>query len=507
MLRHHTTFIPIVIALAFSATACTKRERPDRDTVVMALSAPPSTLDPRFATDATGERMAGLLFSSLVRTGDDLKVAAGDAAESWTAKNGVDYVFKLRPGLKFSNGRAVTDDDIRFSFESVKDAKSPFKSSFAVIKEAQVKYDSSTGGTVRILLEKPSATFLGDLRVLKFLPKAELQANEADYATHPIGSGPFSLESVDANDIVFSARHDHPSAAPRIKRVIFKIVRDDNTRALKMMRGEIDLAQAEFPPLKVRWLEKEPKLKVHAYPGLAMTYMLVNHRDPLLAKLDLRKALAGAIDRDAITKYKLEGLATPASSLLTPANPFFNSSLKAPAHLPDEAKKLIASLGLEGKSFELKTSNSPTAVDNGRIVARQLSDAGLKISTRSFEWATFYSDIQNGRFQLAIMRWTGTIDPDLYRKAMATKEVPPAGRNRGAFSNPRLDSLVDAGVATENFEARKKIYDEVQEIAFRELAVVPLWYDTEVAVASTRLKNYVPPLDGSYWPLTQVTKE
>ncbi|MES2965253.1 MAG: ABC transporter substrate-binding protein [Bdellovibrionota bacterium] len=511
MSRRLTTFIPTLIICASACAVlfggCTKRELTDRETVVMALSAPPSTLDPRFATDATGERMAGLLFSSLVRTGDDLKPAIGDATESWTVKNGVDYTFKIRPGLKFSNGRPVDGDDIRFSFESVKDAKSPFKSSFAIIKEIEAQYDVTKGGTVRIVLRKPSAIFLGDLRVLKFLPKAEVLANDADYAAHPIGSGPFALESVGANDIVFAARADHPSAAPKIKRAIFKIVRDDNTRALKMKRGEIDLAQAEFPPLKVRWLEKEPKLKVYAYPGLAMTYMLVNHRDPLLSKLGLRKALAAAVDRDSITKYKLEGLATPASSLLTPANPFFNSALKPPLHSPIEAKRLIAALGLEGRAFELKTSNSPTAVDNGRIVARQLSDAGLKISTRSFEWATFYSDIQNGRFQLAIMRWTGTIDPDLYRKAMATTEVPPAGRNRGAFSNPRLDALVDSGLSTEDFTTRKKIYDEVQEIAFGELAVVPLWYDTEVAVASTRLKNYVPPLDGSYWPLTQVTKE
>ncbi|MEK7355907.1 MAG: ABC transporter substrate-binding protein, partial [Bdellovibrionota bacterium] len=291
------------------------------------------------------------------------------------------------------------------------------------------------------------------------------------------------------------------------KKVILKVVRDDNTRALKMMRGEIDLAQAEFPPLKVRALEKHEKLKVHIYPGLAMTYMLVNHRDPLLSTLPLRRALAAAVDRDAITKYKLEGLATPASSLLTPSNPFFNSSLKPPAFAPEEAKKIVRDLGFSGKAFELKTSNSPTAVDNGRIVARQLSDAGLKIATRSFEWATFYSDVQNGRFQLAILRWTGTIDPDLYRKALSTKEVPPAGRNRGGFSNAKLDALVDAGIATENFATRKKIYDEVQDIAFKELAIIPLWYDTEVAVASKRLKDYVPPLDGSYWPLTQVSKE
>lgn len=496
----------LVVALTLSS--CTsKRDLPDRETVVMALSAPPSTLDPRFATDATGERMAGLLFSSLVRTGEDLTSVPGDAAETFTTKGGTEYTFKLRPGLKFSNGRAVTEDDIRFSFEAVKDAKSPFKSSFAIVKDLRVTYDVAKGGSLTITLEKPSAIFLGDLRVLKFIPKAEVLADEGAYAAHPIGSGPFTLESVGPNDIVFAARPDHPSAAPKVKRVVFKIVRDDNTRALKMMRGEIDLAQAEFPPLKVRALEREPGLKVHAYPGLAMTYMLVNHRDPLLSKLELRRALALAVDRDQITKYKLEGLATPASSLLTPANPFFNESLRPPPFDPKEAKRLISSLGLEGRAFELKTSNSPTAVDNGRIVARQLSDAGLKIATRSFEWATYYSDIQNGRFQLAIMRWTGTIDPDLYRRAMATKEVPPSGRNRGAFSNAKLDSLVEAGVATENFEARKKIYDEVQEIAFRELAVVPLWYDTEVAVASTRLKNYVPPLDGSYWPLTKVTKE
>jgi peptide/nickel transport system substrate-binding protein len=146
-------------------------------------------------------------------------------------------------------------------------------------------------------------------------------------------------------------------------------------------------------------------------------------------------------------------------------------------------------------------------METGGVLASEFRDAGLTVHTQSFEWGTFYGDVQHGRFQLALMRWVGTIDPDLYRKSLASSEVPPHGLNRGSFSNAEFDRLVEKGAEMDNFNQRKLIYNEVQKIALEEMPIIPLWYNTEVTVLSKNVTGYVPSLTGDYWPLIWAEKK
>ena len=173
----------------------------------------------------------------------------------------------------------------------------------------------------------------------------------------------------------------------------------------------------------------------------------------------------------------------------------------------EKAKKLVESNGLKGKEVVLKTSNSTQAVENGKVLANQLEAAGLSVKLQSFEWATFYKDMDQGNFQLATMKWVGTTDPDIYKTAFHSKEVPPKGRNRGSYSNPQIDKLVDAGRGIEDVRKRIDHYKKVQRIVYEELPLIPLWYDFEVAVASSRVRDYVPSKNGDYTSLTKVQKQ
>jgi len=154
----------------------------------------------------------------------------------------------------------------------------------------------------------------------------------------------------------------------------------------------------------------------------------------------------------------------------------------------------------------LKTSNSPQAVDTGKVLAYQMSQAGVKVRLQSFEWGTFYSDIKRGAFQLATMKWVGVIDPDLYKLAFHSTEKPP-GRNRGAYSNPEMDRLLDEGMTTADVNKRREIFARVQHLALDDLAIIPLWYDEQYSIARTSVKNYHPNQTGDYWPLLEAYKE
>lgn len=495
------TAMTLILTLLCS-TSCTSQQTSQPGTVKVAITSQPSTLDPRYATDAYGMRIASLLFSSLVRVGSDLNVT-GDAAKKWeTLDNG--YRFYLHENLKFSNERRVTAEDILFSFESFQKDDNPFHSAFSDIKNVKVETKDNQL-VVELQLKKMKSNFLSsDLPVLRILPKKELLQNEEDFKRNLIGSGPFVFVSKNSNQLVLAANKSHPTNAPKIDRLEFKIIRDDFTRYQKLLRGEVDLAQAEVTASKVKEFEKRPEaFSVFKFPGLSMNYILINMKNAAFQSKKARQALSYALNRNEIIKYKLDGLAEIATSILSPGSPFFNKELSPVEYSPAKAKALALESELNKVKLTLKTSNARSAVENGKVIAHQLRQIGLDIQLQSFEWGTYYGDLNKGQFQLATLRWVGAFDPDIYRIAFHSSELPP-GRNRGHYSNPQLDQLLEQGLGIMDSKQRIDHYQEVQKIVAQDLPIIPLWYDTQVAIVNKRIKNYEPSRNGDYYPLTQV---
>ena len=490
--------VRIVLLLTLIGFGCARKTKTPADVLIVGLGAQPATLDPRYATDANGMRISGLIFESLVHPGEGFKPAP-EAAVSWQHTPRV-YTFKLRPDLRFHNGRLVTAEDIIFSFDYYRSDKSPFGSSLGIIKKVTAK-EKSRQLSVRIELKHDSDKFLmSDLPAVKILPHQEITQSEENFSQKLIGTGPFQFEKIDLNEIRLSR---FTAILPRLK---FKIIRDDFTRFQKLMRGEVDMVINDIPQDKIADFKKQPdKFQVLIYPGLNMTYLLINFKDELLKQLPVRRALAQTLRREEIITYKLNGLAQPATSLLTPRNPYFNSQLKNPAFDLEAAQAVINSLPHDRRRLVLKTSNSPQAIDNGKVLANQIGESGLKIDLESYEWGTFYGDVKKGAFQLATMKWVSNVDPDIYRSAFHSQERPP-GRNRGHYLNPRVDQLLNRGSTTENLTERKKVFFDVQKIIQADLAVIPLWYEDQVVIMNQSVVDFKPSLTSDFLPLAKVQK-
>jgi peptide/nickel transport system substrate-binding protein len=490
------TILAVVVLLI---AACTKSYQPGPDTLVVGLSSQPLTLDPRFATDAVGARVSSLIFNGLVRVGPDFTVIP-EAAESWTSK-GPNYKFVLRKDLQFHNGRKVLPEDILYTFEFYRGPKSPFASSLKVIKNVSVGEKNGQLVVDLELVREADQFLIGDLPSVKLLPKSEVEAAGDDFNQLLVGTGPFRFVHQKLNEIRLK------SVSAKIDNLLFKVIRDDFTRYQKMLKGEVDLIQNDIPSDKVAEFQKRSdRFQVYTYPGLNMAYVLINLREPYLKDLAVRTALAHSIDRDQIIKYKLAGQAAVATSILTPNNPYFNSSVRNPDYDLPAAEKLIAKSGAKGHTFILKTANSPGAIDAGRVLANQMQKAGIEVRHESYEWATYYDDVKKGNFQLATMKWVGTVDPDIYRAAFYSKETPP-GRNRGGYNNPDVDRLLDQSQNEGRREARKKIFDQVQMRVHHDVAIIPLWYDLQVAVVKNSVRGYTPVMTSDYWPFTKVFKD
>lgn len=494
--------VPSIVTVVLPA--CTQKVWSDKSTLYVGISTAPVTLDPRRATDAFSARILGLIYEPLVTMDADLQFV-GVLAESWK-KTKSEYVFHLKKGLTFSDGSPISRSDILFSINEFQKPTFPFATVFKVIQSVEVEGPEDQPQQVRISLNQVSATFLTDLAVIGIMKKAHVEALGADFSRHPLGSGPYVLESLGVNDVSLRLRPDYRDPSPWMPRIVFKIVRDDTTRYLKLRKGEIDLVQSDLPVTKAIEFRSLPGFRTVERSALAMSYMLVNHQDVDLKKPNIRRAIAWAIQRDDVIRFKMEGLGEAATSILSPENPFFNARLQWPKNGLEEARKLLALDPPKSKEWTLKVSNKSTAVEKAQVLAAQIQKLGIEVRVQTLEWGTYYEDIKKGNFQLATMAWVGVTDPDIYRVSLHSREFPP-GRNRGRYSSPEMDRLTDEGFATEDFAARKRIYDRVQEVAFQDLATIPLWHDKQVAILHAGIENYRLPVAGDYNELKWVRKK
>ena len=474
--------------------------------VIVALGSEPRTLDPRKATDANGMRIVDLLFQSLVRIGPRLEILPS-AAQSWSYKNET-YTFFVDKSLKFSNGRAINKEDLLFSFEEYRSEKTPFSSAFQIIESVDVA-ESKEKFILKIKLKTESAKFLSsDLPVLKILPKREVLSAGPDFQKNPIGTGPFKFKTRGSSQLILQARSD-TVPAPKIDGVIFKIIRDDFTRFQKMLNREVDIAQSEISFHKINhFLDKTDHFQIFRRPGLSVTYLLINFADECLKKKNMRQAVALSLDRSKIIEHKLKNFARVATTILGSNNFFFNKDIKNLSYDPKKSMEILNRLPVfcRQKTFSLKTSNARSAMDHGKVLSLQLKQVGLKIKMESFEWGTFYGDLNAGRFQLALLKWVGAIDPDIYRLAFHSKEHPPKGRNRGFYLNKLLDQLLDQGITMMDKKKRYIIYKKVQKIIQEDLVFIPLWHEDQITVVQKNVLNYYLSDNGDFYYLVEIIK-
>lgn len=467
------------------------------DTLVVALDSEPQTLDPRKAVDANGMRLVGLLFNGLVKIGPQLKIIP-DGAKSWR-QNGLIYEFALKK-LQFSNGRFVSKEDIEFSFKEFMKKGSFFYSAFKNISSIKV-FNKADNLFVEIHLKTPSATFLSsDLPVIKILPKKE--SFQKGFHKNPIGTGGFKVVQKHSHEILMERIIPKPSYPAYLS---FVIVRDSFTRAQKTLAGQVDIAPSVIPLEKISHFKKEG-FKVKTKTGLSTTYLLLNLKNKYLKKKRIRRALSYLINRKEIIRFQLQDYGLKAISLLHPGNYFFNKRLTAPVFDIQKSFQTTRNMSGEPVKLKLSCSNNKATVDKAKNLISQINKGNFIIRLNSYEWGAFYKDLQKGYFDMALMKWVGIIDPDIYRIAFHSENQAPKGRNRSFYANSDLDRMLERGLSIMNKKERKALYDKAQKIISEDRVILPLWHDKEVSIIKANIKGYALPDNGDFSTLPDVRK-
>lgn len=499
----------LACALLWGCPTSSQSERPP-GYLTVAIESNPTHLDPRYGTDANSNRIGSLIFNSLMRA-DEYSRLQPDLAQRWEAVDDRTYLFHLRKGVYFHDGKPLTAKDVKFTYESVLDPKnrSPKRASLKALKAV----DQLDPYRVRFRLTEPHAPFL-ESTTLGIVPAGSSIAGEKAQRAL-IGSGPFVLEEfLPGEKVTLKAYSSYWEGAPSVAGLVVKIIPDAMVRVLEFKKGTVDFLQNDIEPDMLPWLEKNTAAKILIRQGTTFQYIGIHLEHPILKHRKVRRAIALAMDRGAIIRHLLNGLATPATGLLSPSHWAYESSVPQAPYDPEEAKRLLDDAGFpdpdgKGPLPRFKLSYKTTTLDLRKRIAEafkeQLSRVGIELEIRTFEWGTFYGDVKKGNFHLYSLAWVGIRDPDFYFNLFHSGSIPPHGNNRGRYRNPKIDQLLEKGRKTLSIEERKRTYGRVQKILALELPYIPLWWTKNVVVMQKTIDGFVPYPDGGLTSLKNIS--
>jgi peptide/nickel transport system substrate-binding protein len=476
----------LLLALSLILPACVGQTSADPNLVTVALDQPPNNLDVRIGTDAASERLAQLIYSSLVKKNEQSEIEP-DLALSWDIPAPTTYIFHLREGVKFHDGRHLTAKDVVFTFRSLLDGtlQSPKSGTYTLLESVEAPDDR----TVVFKLKEAFAPFLWNLArgAIGIVP----EGSPPDFGRHPIGSGPFEFVNYSQDEEIVLRRSDlYYGDKPSVSTVRFKIIPEAIVTALELQKGSVDIAVNILLPDMVEVLKRKSDLKIMQANGTNYQYMAFNLQDPVFRDLRVRQAIAYGIDRENIGTYLWRGQARPATGIIPPNNWAYRPDVTTYPYNPQRARDLLEEAGHKDLAFTYRTSQDESGRLFAAVLQQQLREIGVTMQIRSNEFATFYSDIVNGNFQAYSFRWIGgNNDPDIFNFVFHSKMTPPAGANRGRYSNARVDELIEIGRRELDLEKRKEAYQEIQRIVADDLPYISLFYLDNVAVYNKRIQG------------------
>jgi peptide/nickel transport system substrate-binding protein len=497
----------LALFAACALAGCRSAPRDPR-TVVFLIESSPTNLDPRIGTDLFSEHIDELLFDGLVARDQQFHFTPALAA-SWDQPDPRTWIFHLRGGVQFADGRPLTARDVVWTIESMGVAAgvgregtviSPKTASYASVDSIEARDPL----TVVFHLKYPDNFLLTNLstRAIGVVP----YGSGREFWRHPVGTGPFQFvgQRID-QDVTIERNPRSWSVEPKIERVRFAVVPDAITQSLELEKGSGDVEVNSLPMDALPVLAQRANLVVNDSSGTEIQYLAFNTRDPILKDARVRQAIAFAIDRSLIISTLYRGHAQVASSLLPPTHWAWTGDVAQYPYDPGRAEQLLEEAGYGRGThgirlhLTMKTSTDERARLLAVVLQQELAAVGIALDLRSNEFATFYADVLRGAFQMYSLYWVGGNEqPDIFSYVFSTARIPPHGANRGRYSNPHLDALLADATESSDTNRRRADYVETQQILARDLPAINLWYLDSVMVYNKRLTNVVPSPSGQY---------
>lgn len=519
-----TKYTFLILTLAGLSSACSDQPMQDNvdygqvyptvqgGDIISAMSSEPSSLIYMIAGESASAAIADNIFSSLLKYDQNLELK-GELAERWIiSEDQKTITFKLRPNMRWADGKPLTSADVKFTWQSVTDEKnhSPYASDFQLVK----KVATPNPLTFSVTYAQAYAPALDSWSGLHILPKHLLEGQDlhtSSFARNPIGSHYYQLASwTNGQHIKLTRNPNAVLGEANIKNLITRIIPDNSAQFLELMADNIDTMGLD--PIKYsRIIPARPQLKkklnLYKELGNSYTYMGFNLKHEPFDDIRVRKAINYAINKQEIIDGVYLGLGINIASPYKPGTRWSNPALSPYPYNPTKAKALLKEAGFEDKDsdgilerdgkpfvFEIITNQNKEREKSAVLIQRRLKEIGIGVSIRAIEWASFISRfIKTGDFDVVILGWGLGLDPDQYNIWHSSQQAP-GQFNFVGYHNATVDKLLERGRTELDANKRMAIYHEFAKILLEDSPIVYLSAGYGLTAMHKRVQGIVDPI-------------
>ncbi|MEO8740163.1 MAG: ABC transporter substrate-binding protein [Casimicrobiaceae bacterium] len=508
---------PLIAMLVTALAAAVVPSSANATDLTIGIGADVTAIDPHFHNVTPNNNVAAHIFDYLVLRDERQKPIPG-LAESWKTIDPLTWEFKLRKGVKFHDGSDFTAADVVASIERVPvvpNSPSAFTAYTKQIKE-MVVVDPYT---IRFKTSTPYPLMPSDMTQVAIISKQAAKASTEDFNSGKaaIGTGPYKVMRYAKGDRIELARYEgYWGGKTPWEKVTLRLLPNDASRVAALLSGDVQAIEY-VPTADVAKIKSDRKLNVYTVIADRLIYLhmdsdrevspFVTDRDGKLLPRNplkdarVRKAISKAINRPAIVEKVMEGQAVASGQLLAEGMFGYTRNLKIEAYDPEGAKKLLAEAGYpNGFGITIHAPNNRYVNDAkiAQAVAQMLTRVGIVTKVEAMPSAPFFAQATDLKFSLMLLGWSsGTGEASSPLKALLATYNKDKGfgtANRGRYSNPRVDALLEEGLYTVDDLKREAILQRATEIAINDTGIVPL--HSQVNVWATRDGiTYVPRTD------------
>jgi peptide/nickel transport system substrate-binding protein len=512
--RSRWLFLPVLIAgiggfsaIWYQALGSSKGNEPSfGGTYVEGMAGAPARINPLFAAqNDVDQTLVSLIFAGLTRL-DDRGQAFPDLAETWSVSDdGRAFSFRLRQGLIWQDGTALTAADATFTYELLRNPDVRSSTTLApILADATIVQTDELSLTIS--LPQPFAALPAYLTVgllprhlLASTPPTELF--DAAFNLQPVGAGPFLLRQLTADRAVLTPNPSFHFGQPYLERLELRFFHDDGLLMSALRRREImgALFGAPLSAADRQYLEQRHDLRLTDLTSSEVTYVYLNLKRPLFQDRRLRQAFYYAIDREALAREVLSKQARPTDSPLPPGGWAYSPALErynldtktAAALLEDAGWHLESDAGRfkNGQllSFTLVTNHDPMRSAVAARLARDWQAIGVRVQVEALGATDLIRDRLVPRtYEAALFAVMSPNDPDPYSE-WHSSQTGARGANLSSFASASLDRLLEEARLNASPQQRQQLYLSFQELFAQELPSLPLYVQTSVYVQSAEL--------------------
>jgi peptide/nickel transport system substrate-binding protein len=466
-------------------------------------------LDPAVVTDGESFRVTRNIYESLVEYKRDSTEIVPGLANFWvTSPNGIEWKFELRREVTFHDGTPFNAEAVVFNFERWMFEHHPYhkgvfeywKSMFGGFPGFVKSVQAIDEYTVEFVLEKPMAPFLANLAMPMFgiASPTAIKKHGDNYFKNPVGTGSFRFREWRKDDrVVLERNPDYWGEKALFDRVIFRSIIDNSARLLELQAGSIDLMEF-LNPDDVPTVKSDPNLQLVLRPSMNVGYLWWNIEKEPFSKLQVRRAIAHAINKRAIVEKLFGDIAIPATNMLPPSLWGYNDAVLDYEYDPSKARDYLAKAGLPNgfKTALWAMPNPrpymPQPTKIAEAIQADLKAVGIEAELVTVDWATYLAKTREGEQDMYMLGWTGDNgDPDNFLYwFFGQKET------RSRYYNTKAAQLTTKAQTLFDQEERARLYRDVQIVLKEDTANIPIAHTTPPLAAKRTVKGYVPHATG-----------